>query len=160
MSKVTLTTELPIPAAQARELAAKPELMRHVLAPYLKISRRLQMPEKIEPGLEAAGRLWWFGVIPAWRHHIKVVRLDPLEIYTNEWGGPVRTWNHRLTFVPTGDHSCSYTDEIEVDDGVRGWGTRGFVLVMFRHRHRRWQALARILTVTSEQSADRTTRLA
>jgi ligand-binding SRPBCC domain-containing protein len=147
MSKVTLTTELPLPAAQARELAAKTELMRYVLAPYLKISRRLQIPGKIEPGAQAAGRLWWLGVIPAWRHHIKLVRLDPLEIYTNEWGGPVRTWNHRLTFVPTGDHSCSYSDEIEVDDGIRGWGTRLFIRVMFHHRHKRWQALARILTV-------------
>jgi hypothetical protein len=101
--------------------------MRYVLAPYLKTSRHLQIPDKIEPGLEAVGRLWWFGVIPAWRHHIKVLRLDLLEIYTNEWGGPVRTWNHRLNFIPTGDHSCSYTDEIEVDDGVRGWGTRLFV---------------------------------
>jgi ligand-binding SRPBCC domain-containing protein len=147
MSKVTLTTELPLPAAQARELAAKTELMRYVLAPYLKISRRLQIPGKIEPGAQAAGRLWWLGVIPAWRHHIKLVRLDPLEIYTNEWGGPVRTWNHRLTFVPTGDHSCSYSDEIEVDDGIRGWGTRLFIRAMFHHRHKRWQALARILTV-------------
>ncbi len=153
MRKVTLTTELPIPASLARELAAKPELMRYVLAPYLKPSLRLRTPEKIEPGLEAVGRLWWLGLIPAWRHHIKVVRLDPLEIYTNEWGGPVRTWNHRLTFVPTGDQSCSYTDEIEVDDGLRGWGTRLFVRGMFHHRHKRWQTLARILTVTPEASS-------
>ncbi len=129
--------------------------MRYVLAPYVKFSRSLQIPQKIEPGLEAAGRLWWLGVIPAWRHHIKLVRLDPLEIYTNEYGGPVRTWNHRLTFVPTGEHSCSYTDEIEVDDGLLGWGTGLFVRVMFHHRHKRWQTLASILTEAPEANSAR-----
>jgi hypothetical protein len=145
MSKVSLTTVLPIPAEQARGLAIKPELMRYVLAPFLTVSRKLEIPSKIEPGLEMSGRIRWFGLIPAWHHHIKLVRLDPLEIYSNEWGGPVRTWNHRLTFAPLTEQSCSYTDEIEVDDGFRGLGARLFIHAMCRHRHRRWRALARIL---------------
>lgn len=144
MSKVTLTTELPIPAETASALARKPELMKHVLSPVLR-AYRVEIPERIEVGTQGSARFWWFGVIPGWTHHLTIKRLDPTEIYTNEHGGPVRTWNHRLMFEPIDDRSCRYTDEIETDDGVHGLLTRAFVRVMFRHRHRRWRKLAQIL---------------
>jgi hypothetical protein len=64
--------------------------------------------------------LWWFGVVPAWTHHLTIKQLEPTEIYTNEHGGPVKTWNHRLTFEPLDEHHCRYTDEIETEDGLRG----------------------------------------
>jgi hypothetical protein len=41
--------------------------------------------------------------------------------------------------------SCRYTDEIEIDPGLRGLGTRIFIHAMFRHRHRRWRRLAAVL---------------
>lgn len=106
---------------------------------------RLDVPKRIEVGTQGSARFWLFGVIPAWTHHLTIKRLDPTEIYTNEHGGPVRTWNHRLTFEPIDEGSCRYTDEIETDDGLRGLPTRAFARVMFRHRHRRWRRLARIL---------------
>ena len=83
-------------------------------------------------------------MIPGWTHHITVRRLEPTEIYTNEHGGPVTVWNHRLTFEPIDEHRCRYTDEIETDDGIKGWGTRLFIRLMFAHRHRRWRMLAAI----------------
>jgi ligand-binding SRPBCC domain-containing protein len=144
MSKVTLTTELPIPAATAAAMARKPELMTYVLSPVLQVYR-LNVPERIEVGTRGSARFWWFGVLPGWTHHLTVKKLDPTEIYTHEHGGPVHTWNHRLTFEAIDDHSCCYTDEIETDDGWRGLLTRAFVKLMFRHRHRRWRSLARIL---------------
>lgn len=85
VSKVTLTTELPIPAETAAALARKPELMRHVLSPVLRIYR-LDVPERIEVGTQGSARFWWFGVIPAWTHHLTIKRLEPTEIYTNEHG--------------------------------------------------------------------------
>lgn len=144
MSKVTLTTELPIPVATASSLARKPEMMKHVLRPVLRVYR-LDVPEPIEVGTQGSARFWWFGVIPAWTHHLTITRLAPTEIYTNEHGGPVHTWNHRLTFEPIDERRCRYTDEIETDDGWRGLLTRVFVRLMFRHRHRRWRSLAQIL---------------
>jgi ligand-binding SRPBCC domain-containing protein len=144
VSKVALTTELPIPVAAAAALARKPELMRYVLSPVVRMYR-LDVPERVEVGTQGSGRLWWFGVIPGWTHHITVTRLEPTEIYTHEHGGPVHTWNHRLSFEPIDDHRCRYTDEVETDDGWRGVATRIFIRIMFRHRHRRWHTLARIL---------------
>jgi ligand-binding SRPBCC domain-containing protein len=144
MSKVTLTTELPIPAATAGAIARKPELMAYVLSPVLHVYR-LNVPERIEVGTQGSARFWWFGVLPGWTHHLTVKKLEPTEIYTHEHGGPVHTWNHRLTFEPIDDRSCRYTDEIETDDGWRGVLTRTFVKLMFRHRHRRWRLLAQVL---------------
>jgi ligand-binding SRPBCC domain-containing protein len=135
---------LPIPAEAAAALARKPEMMAYVLSPVLRIYR-LEVPEDIEVGTQGSARFWLFGVIPAWTHHLTVKQLDPTEIYTHEHGGPVHTWNHRLTFEPIDDQRCRYTDEIESDDGLRGAPTRLFIKLMFRHRHRRWRTLAKIL---------------
>ena len=144
MSTVIISTELPISAQRAAELARKPELMQFVLAPALQLPT-LSAPDRIEVGTRSSARLWWFGIIPAWTHHLEIKELDDLMIYTHEHGGPVHTWNHRLTFIPLNEHRCRYTDEIETDDGIKGLGTRLFIRLMFAHRHRRWRTLAAIL---------------
>lgn len=144
MSKVTLTTELAMSAGAAAALARKPEMMAYVLSPVLRIYH-LEVPDNIEVGTQGSARFWLFGVIPAWTHHLTVIQLDPTEIYTHEHGGPVHTWNHRLTFEPVDDQRCRYIDEIETDDGLRGAPTRLFIKLMFRYRHRRWRTLANIL---------------
>lgn len=144
MSKVTLTTELPISAEAAGTLARKADLFKYVVWPILRVPR-LAFPDHLEPGAQGSARLWWFGIIPTWTHHLTLIRLDATEIYTNEYGGPVRTWNHHLTFTPIGEDRCRYTDEIETDDGLPGLGTRLIIRLMFRYRHRRWRTLARVL---------------
>lgn len=144
MSTVVVSTELPISAQRAAALARKPALMQFVLAPALKLPG-LEAPDRIEVGTRASARLWWFGVLPAWTHHLEITELDDLTIYTHEHGGPVHTWNHRLTFTPLDEHRCRYTDEIETDDGIKGLGTRLFIRLMFAHRHRRWRTLAAIV---------------
>lgn len=81
MSKVTLTTELPIPAETASALARKPELMKHVLSPVLR-AYRVEIPERIEVGTQGSARFWWFGVIPGWTHHLFFNDPATTEIYT------------------------------------------------------------------------------
>lgn len=131
-------------AEVACALARTPEMFAYVVAPVFSVPR-LRMPERIEPGAEVSARIWWLGIIPAWQHRLRLVQLEPRHIDTTECGGPVRTWNHRLTFEPIGESSCRYTDEIEIDSGVRGLGARVFVHLMFRHRHRRWRQLTTVL---------------
>ncbi len=144
MGTVSISTELPLPAARARTMAATPEVMLFVLAPVLSFDMDEAPPPgvPVEVGFSAQGRVRWFGVIPSWVHRITVRRLDELEIYTNERGGPVHVWNHRLTFTPLGPDRCGYTDAIEIEDGVRGALTGLFVRAVFAHRHRRWRVLA------------------
>lgn len=147
MATVSISTTLPIPAPQARALAATPEIMLFVMAPILSFSMEQALPpgEPIEPGFSARGRVRWLTFIPSWKHEITVVALDDLEVRTRERGGPVKVWNHHLVFEPLDDESCRYTDEIEVEDGLRGLGTRTFIHLMFRHRHRRWRSVAAIV---------------
>jgi ligand-binding SRPBCC domain-containing protein len=100
-------------------------------------------PGGFEVGDEFSARLWFLIVIPGWRHHLRIVEDGDLELYTNERSGPARIWNHRLTFKPIDDSSCTYTDEVEVEGGVLGRATALFVKIFFRYRHWRWRKLVR-----------------
>ncbi|MGX6510707.1 hypothetical protein [Rhodococcus sp. SJ-2] len=153
MTTISTTTDLPLSAERARQLAAIPEVMQFVLAPVLTFAMDEAPPPDVSvtPGFCARGRVKWLGVIPTWTHEIRIVRLDDLEIYTHERGGPVRRWNHRLAFFPLDETTCRYTDEVEVEEGLRGWGTALFARVIFRHRHRRWRLLASVLAAERDR---------
>jgi hypothetical protein len=139
MTLVTRTIELPLPAAQVQELALKAGLLNYVLWPLWEA--RGEVPETLAEGQEIEARLYLLTLIPAWRHHIRLMTVREGEIYTNEHGGSVRKWNHRLTFEPTSATTCRYTDEVD----VAGLGVATFARLIFRWRHRRWRALARVL---------------
>ncbi|MET7639976.1 hypothetical protein [Streptomyces sp. NPDC005438] len=140
MARLRFGCELPISAEAACALAGKPETFLYVVWPVLRIYR-LDIPDRLVPGAKVSGRLWWFGIVPSWRHHLKLVRWQDREISTEEGGGPVQRWNHHLTFVPTGENRCRYVDEIDIEDGVKGIPVRLFARVMFPYRHRRWRKL-------------------
>jgi hypothetical protein len=148
---VRITTELPISADRAFELAHKLSLFEYVVRPVIRLAvsdeqRALAAnPEGFSIGDEISARLWFFVVIPAWTHHLKIVADGDLELYTNESSGPARIWNHRLTFRPTGENSCEYTDEIEIEGGLLGVPTAIFIKVFFRYRQWRWRQLARTI---------------
>ena len=139
---VSVTTDLPISADRACALAQRPAMFRHVVWPVIATG---ELPKQMEVGEEVAFRLWFFGVLPGWTHHLRLVSLDTREIYTNEHGGPVLTWNHRLSFESGTESSCRYTDEIEIRAGLLTLPTVLFAHLVFRWRHRRWRALAPLL---------------
>lgn len=150
MSKVvTISTELPLDAKRAYELAQTAELFLYVTRGPMRFTG---LPEDVIFGLgaEFSARMWFFSVIPGWMHHGKVVDFDDsgprYEIYTNEHGGPVTTWNHRLTFEELGEGRCRYTDQVEVDAGPMTLGTVLFVQAFFRYRQWRWRELARVIS--------------
>ena len=139
---VKVTTELPIAAEAACELAQKPAVFRHVVWPVFTIGA---VPDHLEEGEEISARLYFLGLIPAWTHHLKLVSAGPREVYSNEHGGPVSTWNHRLTFEPTSETSCRYTDEVEIEAGISTFPAVLFAHLVYRWRQRRWRTLARLL---------------
>ncbi|MEL7480423.1 MAG: SRPBCC family protein [Pseudomonadota bacterium] len=58
---------------------------------------------------------WW----PMGKWTMKVVERDD-EAYvlrSEEWGGPVKCYRHRLDVTPTGPESCQYTDHLDLDAG-------------------------------------------
>ncbi len=148
---VTVSSELPVSAERAFELAQKLETFEFVVSPVIRLSLPAEQliaakaDDALRAGAEYSGRLWYFKIVPAWTHKLKIISGGPIdggfEIYTNEQSGPVRVWNHRLTFKATGDSTCRYTDQIEIPGGIEGLGTRAFVEVFFRYRQRRWRRL-------------------
>jgi len=146
MVTVRRTTPLPISAEQAFALAQRPATFAYVVRGVLRVPALASVPDGFaRPGVEAAGRMWWLGVLPSWTHHLRVVALAPNEILTAEHGGPIRTWNHRLSFVATSPTSCDYTDEIELDAGPLTPVVRRFASALFALRQARWRRLAAVL---------------
>jgi hypothetical protein len=106
-------------------------------------------PGELHEGMVVRGRLWFFHVLPAWTHAIRIVRVDEpgREILTSENGGPVRGWDHRIHVEPLAGEPerCRYTDEITIRAGVLTPLVWGYVHVIFRYRQARWRRLARTL---------------
>ena len=140
------TTPLPISAEAAFALAQRPATFAYVVRGVLRVPALAAVPDGFShAGAEAAGRMWWLGVLPTWTHHLRIVAIAPGEIRTAEHGGPIRTWNHRLTFTPTSATSCDYTDEIELDAGALTPAVRLFTSALFALRQARWRHLTAVL---------------
>lgn len=141
---VAVSSELPIPAGTVAELVTRPALMRHVLWPIITFP---DLPEEYDVEHGVTVGLSLFGVLPLWRHAIRVVEADrdAFVAVTEEHGGPVRRWRHRLTAVPLDDDRCRYTDEVEIDAGALTVVARLVANGLYTYRHRRWRALARVL---------------
>jgi len=150
-ARIRRSTDLPLPAERACELAQRPALFAFVVRPVLRVTG---LPERFAPAEEEAvrsgarqltARLWWFGAIPGWRHRLRVVEATATELRTREGGGPVRAWNHTLTFEPRGAAACRYTDVVELDAGPLTPLVWCFAQLLFRWRQARWRQLARVI---------------
>lgn len=140
--RIRVASELPVSADVVRDLLRKPVLLQHVAWPVLMMPA---MPREFSLGEEATIRLYLLGVIPLWRHTIRVVDVAEHEARTEEYGGPLRTWCHRVVVTPVSDTRCRYTDEVEIDAGRLTVAAATFARLFYRYRHRRWLALARVL---------------
>jgi hypothetical protein len=105
MVTVRRTTTLPIDADTAFALALKPATFAYIARGILRVPalEHLGPSFAATPDAQASGRMWWLGLLPSWTHHLRVLTIDTTThtIQTAEHGGPIRTWNHRLTFTPT-----------------------------------------------------------
>ncbi|MGR6965077.1 hypothetical protein ACU610_11490 [Geodermatophilus sp. URMC 61] len=108
-----------------------------------------------QQGESVSTRLLLLGLLPVSRHTLRIDVLDDaaMTARTEEHGGPVSVWRHRLTVEPTGPTSCRYTDEVEIGAG-RLTGLVGVLASGFlRWRQHRWRQLAPVLAATTPTSA-------
>ena len=117
---VRVSTRLPAPAGVVWDTVQRTDTLRYVTRGLLGFRLEGDAPERLAEGETYRMRLLFFGLLPAWRHEIRVVRLDDAhrEIRTEEHGGPVRTWRHRIAVDDEGWGSTRYLDEIEIAAGV------------------------------------------
>ncbi|WP_244866402.1 MULTISPECIES: hypothetical protein [Rhodococcus] len=99
----------------------------------------------LREGERGSGWLWVLHVIPAYRHTIEVVEVDPATrtVRTHEHGGVLRQWNHTLHVEPLGEGRCRYSDVVDIDAGRLTPVAVAVAGALFRYRQRRWHRLVR-----------------
>lgn len=142
---IRVTSDLPVSADVVSDLIRKPALLQHVTWPILVMPGLSR--DKFAVDHEMTVRLYLLGAIPLWRHTVKIVAADEKDGHarTEEHGGPLRAWRHRLVVTPTSPNSCRYTDEVEIDAGHLTAPAAALARLFYRYRHRRWAGLARVL---------------
>jgi ligand-binding SRPBCC domain-containing protein len=148
---VRVSTRLDVPADVAWDTVKRTDTLRYVTRGLLGFRANGEIPERLREGESYDLRLLFFGVVPAWRHQIHVVQLDDerKEIRTEEHGGPVRDWRHRITVDSEGWGSTRYMDEIEIKAGALTPLVWVYANLFYRYRQMRWRRLARRLAQPS-----------
>jgi len=143
---VRVSTELDTSADAAWNAVKRIDTFRYVTRGVLDYRTAQDTPAELREGMVVRGRLFFFHVLPTWRHEIRVARVDDgtREIRTTESGGPVTKWGHRISIEPRGERA-RYTDEIEIAAGVLTPLVWLYAQVFYRYRQARWQRLARKL---------------
>lgn len=147
-----VTTLLDAPAEQAWAAVKKPETLVFVARGMLAFSTE-RFPDRWRAGETVQTKLFFFGVVPAWKHRLEVVRVDEtrLELYTNERGGAISKWNHRIRVEPQNGNRCLYVDEIEINAGLLTPFVWLFAQIFYRYRQRRLKTLLREIVKRREQ---------
>ena len=105
-----------------------------------------RLPEHWPVGVPVRLRLWALSVVPIGPHTLLVETADDAArtVQTRESSPLLRQWDHRIAVAPAGTGTL-YTDTVEIDAGPLTPVVGAVARLFFRHRHRRWQALARSL---------------
>jgi hypothetical protein len=105
------------------------------------------LPDRWTAGTTVRVRSYLFGIVPLGTRALRFERIDPMarEIQTRESDPLVRRWDHLISIRPADNGCCQYCDQIEIE---AGWLTAGvwlFAQWFYRHRQRRWKAVAKRL---------------
>lgn len=159
MQSITIQSTLDAPADVIWRAVQRPEAFVHVAGAMLRypVAERHQGPWMV--GDRTVGWLFLGRVFPISRHTIEVVLVDHEErtLLTEEYGGMVRRWRHRITAQPLSAGSCRYVDRVDIQAGPLTPIVAAFAQVFYRYRQRRWWRLARILGASCYEGACRET---
>jgi hypothetical protein len=140
--RVALTTELDVSPDALWEAVLRTDTLRYVARGLIGF-RTGELPELWATGQQVTARLMLFHVLPLWRHTLVVRRVDRAErvIESEERGGPIRRWDHRVVVAADGG-GARYTDIIDLEAGALTTFIWLFARLFYRHRQRRWRGLA------------------
>lgn len=145
--KAVVETDLPSSAEAVWSALLKRDTFLAITRGMLGFRGTDEWPETFEEGLVIETRLVFFHLIPAWRHTLRIVRVDEetLTLASEEKGGPISRWNHRIFAEEGSEQRCHYRDEIDIEAGILTPAIWAFAQVFYRYRQRRWRHLARTL---------------
>ena len=138
-------SRLQAPADTVWAAVKRPETLVHVTRGFMSFDG--PVPTSWAPGEPIVTHPRMFGRIPMSAHTIVVTAVDDerRELRTEEHGGVVRSWRHRIAVVPDGPDACHYSDAIDIDAGVATPAVAAWAHAFYRWRHRRWRPYAREL---------------
>ncbi len=149
--RVALTTTLACRADEAWREVRTTGLFRHVAAPVVRFHPIVPatLPEEWAEGRYLVG-MRLFGVLPLGSQWIDVTvsRADATpgaqhyELHDAGHSRFVRRWDHRIRIEETDHGRARYTDVVTIEAGVVTPVVWAFASLFFRHRQRRWRALA------------------
>lgn len=144
---VRLSTELDAPPDAVWDALLRIDTFRYITRGYAGFTG-IDSERLPEEGQTFEVRMWLFHAIPSvWTHHLTIETLDAKKrlVQSREHGGPIRTWDHRITVEETPGGRSLYTDEVAIDAGALTGAVVWFAKRFFRHRQARWRDLARTL---------------
>jgi hypothetical protein len=99
-------------------------------------------------------RSYLFGLIPLGTRTVIIADVDPASqvIETFEWDPLVDSWQHRLMVSPADGGGTAYTDVVEIKAGLLTPLVWLFARWFYRHRHKRWRAVAQRLLAEARQA--------
>jgi hypothetical protein len=144
----TIQTSFDTSAEKAWKILKKKDTFLFITRGFLGFIGAKNWPEEFYEGLEIDTRFVFFHVLPAWKHYLRVVKVDDhcKELYSNEKGGLIRIWNHLIKIEPETDHRCKYTDQVEIKAGLLTPAVWVYAHIFYRYRHYRWKKLIRKIT--------------
>lgn len=147
--KVVFESLLPCEADDAWDALRTSRLLQEVAHPLATIEGMpgTPLPDVWPVGETIECRSALFGLIPTGTRALQFERIDHAarEIQTRESDALVSRWDHLMRVTPERRGWCRLRDEVEIE---AGWLT--FVVWLlaegfYRHRHSRWQKVARRL---------------
>jgi hypothetical protein len=104
-------------------------------------------PERWTEGLTTQCRSYLFGSIPIGARNLYFQRIDHVnfEILILENDPLVKSWKHAISIKPLGQDRSIYRDVIDIDAGRLTALVWAWADWFYRHRQRRWRALAKCL---------------
>jgi hypothetical protein len=147
--RVNLETRIAMPPEEVWQRVLTPELLFHIAAPLVRF-RFLDgdVPAQWRDGGRHLVSIKIFGflpfgnqwIVPSLRSETAVAW--PKRLRANGHSALVRIWDHWITVEPDGEGGTHYRDEVEVKAGLLTPFIWFFAQIFYRHRQRRWRALA------------------
>ena len=150
--RIHFTTTLDAPAGWVVAQLQSTAVFRHITSPLVRFAPvQGHWPTQWAPGeLDLHMRL--LGVLPMGRQTVRISIESPLDgspwpvLRDNGSGQLMRLWDHRIHVRDLSGGRTAYTDDIEVQARHLPWLltplAAAFAWVFYRHRQRRWRALA------------------
>ena len=145
---VDVSTVLDCCAAKAWNEVQKSSLLLHVIWPLVRfVLAGVPLPERWSEGLTIQCKLFIFEIIPIGVHtvHIETVDQETFQIQSREHDPLIARWDHLISIKPLDDSRSIYRDIVDLDAGSLTFVVWGWANWFYRHRQRRWRALAKTL---------------